>query len=99
MVLVLGVWTYLRALVGRATAVALENVALRHQLAILQRTAPCPRLRRNLLGLPLTPLGELAGLPPHYSARDRPCLAPPRLPALLALEVPAPLSGPPPARS
>jgi hypothetical protein len=39
MILVLGVWTYLRALVGRATAVTLENVALRHQLAILQRTA------------------------------------------------------------
>ena len=37
MILVLGVWTYLRALVGRATAVTLENVALRHQLAILQR--------------------------------------------------------------
>src|SRR4030095_11857270 len=45
MILVLGVWTYLRALVGRATAVTLENVALRHQLAILQRTAPRPRLR------------------------------------------------------
>jgi hypothetical protein len=47
MILVLGVWTYLRALVGRATAVTLENVALRHQLAILQRTAPRPRLRRR----------------------------------------------------
>ena len=26
-------------------------------------------------------LGGLAGQPPHCSARDRPCLAPPRLPA------------------
>jgi putative transposase len=26
-------------------ALVLENLALRHQLAVLQRTAPCPRLR------------------------------------------------------
>jgi HTH-like domain len=47
MILVLGVRTYLRALLGRATAVTLENVALRHQLAILQRSVPRPRLRRR----------------------------------------------------
>jgi putative transposase len=37
----------IRALVGRATAVTLENVALRHQLAILQRAALRPRIRRR----------------------------------------------------
>jgi putative transposase len=47
MILVLGVGTYLRALLGRATAVTLENVALRHQLAILQRSVPRPQLRRR----------------------------------------------------
>ncbi len=48
MILVLGVRTYLRALLlGRATAVTLENVALRHQLALLQRSVPRPRLRRR----------------------------------------------------
>jgi putative transposase len=47
MILVLGVWTYLRALLGRATAVTLENLALRHQLAILQRSDRRPRLRRR----------------------------------------------------
>ena len=47
MIPVLGVWTYLRALLGRATAVTLENVALRHQVVILQRSVPRPRLRRR----------------------------------------------------
>ena len=47
MILVLGVWTYLRALLGRSTAVTLENVALGHQLAVLQRSVPRPRLRRR----------------------------------------------------
>jgi hypothetical protein len=37
MILALGVWTFLRALLGRSTAVTLENVALRHQLLVLQR--------------------------------------------------------------
>jgi hypothetical protein len=45
MILVLGVWTFLRALLGRCTA--LENVALRHQLEVLQRSIPRPRLRRQ----------------------------------------------------
>jgi hypothetical protein len=47
MILVLGVWTFLRALLGRSTAVTLENVALRHQLTLLPRSSPRPRLRRQ----------------------------------------------------
>jgi putative transposase len=47
MILVLGVWTFLRALLGHSTAVTLENVALRHQLMVLQRSTPRPRLRRQ----------------------------------------------------
>jgi hypothetical protein len=47
MILVLGVWTYLRALLGRSTAVTLENVALRHQLDVPQRSTPRFRLRRR----------------------------------------------------
>src|SRR5262245_54990573 len=47
MILVLGVWTFLRALLGGATTVALEHVALRHQLMVLQRSAARPRLRRR----------------------------------------------------
>jgi hypothetical protein len=47
MILVLGVWTFLRALLGRSTAVTMENIALRHQLMVLPRSNPRPRLRRQ----------------------------------------------------
>jgi putative transposase len=47
MILVLGVWTFLRALLGHSTAVTIENIALRHQLMVLQRSIPRPRLRRQ----------------------------------------------------
>jgi len=36
MVLVLGVWTFLRVPLDSSTVVALEKVALRHQLAVRQ---------------------------------------------------------------
>jgi putative transposase len=44
MILVLGVWAFLRALLGSSAAV--EHVALRHQLVVLQRSVGRPRLRR-----------------------------------------------------
>jgi len=47
MILVLGVWAFVRALLGNSAAVALENVVLRHQLAVLQRSVPRPQLRRR----------------------------------------------------
>jgi hypothetical protein len=47
MILVLGVWAFVRALLGNSAAVSLENVALRHQLAILQRSGRRPPLRRR----------------------------------------------------
>ncbi len=47
MILVLAVWTLCRALVGNSAAVALENTALRHQLAVLQRSDRRPQLRRR----------------------------------------------------
>jgi transposase InsO family protein len=46
-VLVLGLWTFLRALVVGAAAVSLENVALRSQLAVLQRSVPRPKVYRR----------------------------------------------------
>jgi len=46
MILVLGVWAFVRALVNSA-AVSLENVALRHQLSVLQRSVCRPRFRRR----------------------------------------------------
>src|SRR3989442_13952659 len=47
MILVLGVWAFVRALLGNSAAVSLENVVLRHQLAVLQRSVRRPRLRRR----------------------------------------------------
>src|SRR5262245_30837077 len=63
MILVLGVWAFVRALLGSSAAVTLENVALRHQLAALQRSVGRPRLRRcdrPRLGRTLTAVGRLA---------------------------------------
>jgi len=47
MILVLGVWAFVRALLVNSAAVSLENVILRHQLAVLQRSVGRPRLRRR----------------------------------------------------
>ena len=47
MILVLGAWAFVRALLGNSAAVSLENVVLRHQLAVLQRSVPRPQLRRR----------------------------------------------------
>jgi hypothetical protein len=47
MILVLGVWAFVRTLLVNPAAVSLENVALRHQLAILQRSVRRPRFRRR----------------------------------------------------
>ena len=40
-------WTFLRVFFGGAAAIVLENLALRHQLAVLQRSVSRPRLRRS----------------------------------------------------
>ena len=42
MMLVLGVWAFVRALLVNSAAVSLENVVLRHQLAVLQRSVGRP---------------------------------------------------------
>jgi hypothetical protein len=47
MILILGVWAFVRALLVNSAAVSLENVALRHQPAVLQRSGGRPRLRRR----------------------------------------------------
>lgn len=46
MILGIGLWTFLRAVLFGSAAIALENMALRHQLAVLQRSVPRPRLAR-----------------------------------------------------
>jgi putative transposase len=47
MIFVLGVWAFVRALLVNSAAVSLENVALRHQLSVLQRSVRRPRFRRR----------------------------------------------------
>jgi putative transposase len=45
--LVLSAWTFLRAVFGDAVTVTLENVALRYQLVVLQRSVARPRVCRR----------------------------------------------------
>ena len=51
MVLVIGLWTFLRAFLGGSTAVALENVALRHHLE--PKNSKSPFAATNLAPFPL----------------------------------------------
>ena len=46
MIVVIGLWTFLRAMLFGSAAVAIENLALRHQLLVLQRSVDRPRLSR-----------------------------------------------------
>jgi hypothetical protein len=46
MLLATALWTFLRALVFGSAFVTLENLALRHEVLVLQRSVPRPRLTR-----------------------------------------------------
>ena len=46
MILVSSLWTFCRAVLFGSAAIALENLALRHQLLVLQRSVVRPRLSR-----------------------------------------------------
>jgi hypothetical protein len=46
MLIVIGLWTFLRVMFCGSATIALENLALRHQLAVLQRSDRRPRLSR-----------------------------------------------------
>jgi len=85
-------WNGVRALLAGRAALIVENLALRHQLAVLQRSVKRPRLRRRdrVLGLVVQNLGKLAIRPFHRQDGHRRGLAPPGLPTLPALEEPAP---------
>src|SRR5512132_2607246 len=74
-----------------------ENLALRHQLAVLQRTAPRPRLRTadRLLWVLLSRLWNGWTDAVHRPARDRDPMAADRLQARLDLEEPAHRARPP----
>ncbi len=55
---------------------ALENLALRQQLAILHRKTKRPRRGPRILGRAPPSVARLAERPPHREARDRDSLAP-----------------------
>ena len=79
-------------------SLVLENLALRHQLAVLQRTAPRPRLRTvrpAVLGPAVPPVERLDGCRLHRPTRDRDPVAAGRLQALLDLEEPPERARPP----
>jgi hypothetical protein len=89
MILGIGLWSFARVLVAGAGPVAIENLARRHQLAVLQRSVSRPRLSlgSDLVGVAVLRLGELAVESRHRATRHRPGLASPRLPVVLAVEV------------
>jgi hypothetical protein len=91
MILVLGLWTFLRALLGRSTAVTLRErrpASSTGDPAAVSPSSSAPPPGPHLLGLPLTALGELAGQPGPRPPRNGRRTASPRVPALPALEVP-----------
>src|SRR4029453_15742026 len=63
----------------------------------IRHPTPALSLGSGALGLAVAPVDGLAPQSHHRSARDGPRLAPPRLPALLALEGQGRLSRPPEA--
>jgi len=92
MILVLGVWAFVRALLVNSAAVSLERrpaSSTGHPAAI--RPSPSASSPRPpLLALARAPVAGLTGQPPHRQACDSPRLAPQGF--LLALEGPAPPS-------
>src|SRR5262245_36735499 len=46
MLFVIGLWTFLRAVLCGSATIALEDLALRHQLGVLERSGRRPRLAR-----------------------------------------------------
>jgi hypothetical protein len=89
MVLVSALFLLIRSLILPRTALAAENLALRQQLAILNRKIHRPQLHRRdrFFWAPLSILEELAGGLDHRQTGDRHQMAQARLQALLAMEV------------
>ena len=88
MVFVSALFLLIRSLIVPRTSLVAENLALRQQLAILNRKIHLPQLhqRDRFFWAPLATLGELAGGLDHRQTGDRHQMAQARLQALLAME-------------
>ena len=69
MLVVVGVWTFLRALFFGSAAIALENLALRHQLLVLHRSDYQPSLHRAHTPVPIK--NSIYFVPPELSSSPR----------------------------
>jgi hypothetical protein len=89
MVLVSALFLLVRSLIRARTALAAENLALRQQLALLNRKFHWPQLRRRdrFFWAPLGTLEELAGCLDHRQTGDRHQMAQTRLSVILAMDV------------
>ena len=70
-------------LCGAHSHVALENLALRHQLAVYKQTVARPKVRPTLLGRAVESVAWLEAGSRHRVARHCPALAAASLPQLL----------------
>jgi hypothetical protein len=89
MIFVLGIWAFVHALFVSSAAVSLENVALRHQHAVLQRSVPrrqtsagasetrvsVERLQRRLRLLEVEPISMSPYIVPAMVMCSRACSA------------------------
>src|SRR5262249_27980168 len=89
MVLISALFVLIRSLIISRTALAAENLALRQQLAVLNRKIHRPQLHRRdrFFWAPLATLEELAGGLTHCQTGDRHQMAQAGLQVLLAMEV------------
>ena len=81
---------FLRAMLTAKIHLAVENLALRQQLAVCRQSRQAPEAaatRSRLLGVAVEALAELAICPGHRPARNGCQMAPEGLQAFLAMEV------------
>src|SRR5262249_11732233 len=92
MVLVSDLFLLIRSLIVPRTMLVAENLALRQQLAVLNRKIHRPQLHRRdrFFWAPLATLDEVAGGLDHRQTGDRHQMAQARLHALLSMEVEGP---------
>src|SRR6266516_1883614 len=95
--LLLHLLRFLPMLCGGHRQVALENLALRHQLAVYKKMVNRPKLRSSdrLFWVALSKVGRLEASSRHRVTQYRPAMAAPPLPRVLGRTLRSPRGGPP----